>query len=392
MLPEERLFRIAQRKQAGLMDLYSQQSNLGGGAFSKEEDPLTSLLGSDFNNKYRQDYADTLTDGTFSGKGRLTSRTGARLLNDLNDMNDRGVAALRGLAANEDRSLSFIKNINNSRIGVGGYTQEQADKDFADIKDKIGLAARLHRTGDKELFNTIAKRYVKGQFGTAINSLKGALGDLPSIAKPFVTDISDEFGKPYNSVAAIQSEQQDFKKELTKARNQTANPKPEAKVTSTTPSGKVDEGTFSAKTDKTDLNDKKQSSIPGILDGLKNMFTGALQGSGNYMLPALLLGTLGGGISKMRGHSFMLPLLFMALAGGAYGIGRHRGWMGNSNNLINRSIDNFDSKTRQYGGFAYNKAKEYTKPVVNRVTQTATSMANSANSAINNTFSPRTYN
>ena len=372
MLPEERLFRIIRHKQAGLLDLYGQQSNLGGGAFSKEEDPLTSLLGSDFNNKYRQDYEDTLADGTFSGKGRLTSRTGARLLNDLNDMNDRGVAALRGLASNEDRSLAFIKNINDSRVGVSGYTQDQADKDYADIKDKINLAARLHRTGDKELFDTVARKYVKGQFGTAISSLKGALGNVPTVAKGFVTDVSDEFGKPYNSVTKIQEQQQDFKKELTKARNQTANPKPEAKVTSTTPSGKVDEGTFSAKTDK------KQSNTPGVLDGLMGMFTGALKGSSNYMLPALLLGTLGGGISKSRGHSFLLPLLLMALAGGAYGIGRQRGWMGSSNNAFNKTVDRINNKALGYGSSAYNTVSSYTRPVVNKITQTATSMTNSA--------------
>lgn len=342
MLPEEQLVMLMQQKRAGLFDLYGQQSNLGGGAFTNEEDPLTSLLGTQFNEKYRGEYQDTLKDSLFGSKDRLTSRTGARLLNDINEMNDRGVAALHGLAANKDKSLAWFRDINNSRIGVGGYTQEQADKDYNDIADKITMAARLKRTGDTALFNDVAKKYVKGQLTGTINSLKGAMNNLPAIARPFVTNIADEF-KP-NARSGI-------------------------KVQSTTPSGKVDEGKFTGKTDKRDQKSNMFTNFANnagsFLGNITGKLSGALSGSGNYLLPALLLGMLGGGINKARGGSFLGPLLLMTLLGGAYGIGRQRGILPNT--PINNTIDKVTNKINNTAYKGFNAVKQTVSPYITQM-------------------------
>ena len=332
MLPQEQLVNSLLYKRAGLFDLYGQQSNLGGSAFTNDEDPLTSLLGAKFNEKYRNDYADTLHSGIFGSKNRLTSRTGARLLNDINEMNDRGLAALNGLISNKDRSLKWIKSINDSRVGVGGYTQEAADRDYKDIADKINFAARLKGNDESTTFNWLAKKFIKGKLTSTIDSLKGAMGKVPTIAKPFVTDISSEF-------------------------------RPKAKVQSTSATGKVDEGQYSGKTDKKESNDKA-NFFSNLVDHAKGAFKGLagnFSGAGNYLLPALLLGALGGGANKMlRGGSFMGPLLLMALLGGAYGVGRNRGWFGNNNNVLNSTVDNYNNKFNQLIG--RNTSKNYASP------------------------------
>lgn len=347
MLPEEQLVNSLLYKRAGLFDLYGQQSNLGGGAFTNEEDPLTSLLGNKFNEKYRGEYQDTLKDSLFGSKNRLTSRTGARLLNDINEMNDRGIAALHGLASNKDKSLAWFRDINNSRIGVGGYTQEQADKDYNNIADKITMAARLKRTGDNELFNDVAKKYVKGQLTGTINALKGTMRNIPGFAKPFVTNISDEF-KP-NARSGI-------------------------KVQSTTPSGNVDEGKFTGKTDKkTNMFTNFANNAGSFLGNITGKLSGALSGSGDYLLPALMLGLLGGGVNKARGGSFLGPLLLMTLLGGAYGIGRKRGILPNT--AINNTIDSVNNKIN--GAVSYG---------VNAVKQTASPYITSAKNVMSNTY------
>lgn len=338
MLPQEQLVNSLLYKRAGLFDLYGQQSNLGGSAFVGDEDPLTSLLGAKFNEKYRNDYADTLHSGMFGAKDRLTSRTGARLLNDINEMNDRGLAALNGLISNKDKSLKWIKSINDSRVGVAGYTQEAADKDYKDIADKINFAARLKGKEESAIFNSLAKRFVKGKLTSTIDSLKGAMGSVPSIAKPFVTDISSEFNH-------------------------------KSKVQSTSANGKVDESHYSGKTDKKE-SDNKANFFSNLVDHAKGAFKGLagnFSGAGNYLLPALLLGALGGGANKMmRGGSFMGPLLLMALLGGAYGVGRNRGWFGSGNNGINKTVDNYNDKFNKLIG--RNTAKTYTSPYPTQMT------------------------
>lgn len=304
MLPEEQLVNSLLYKRAGLFDLYGQQSNLGGSVFTPDEDPLTSLLGSKFNEKYRNDYADTLHSGIFGAKNRLTSRTGARLLNDINEMNERGVAALNGLVGNKEKALSWIRNINDSRVGVGGYTQEAADKDFKDIESKINLASKVRNTGGEAAFSALAKKFVKGKLNSTITSIQGAMSDVPLIAKPFVNNITTEFANTGMDTNI-------------------------GKKTSTSPTGKIDESKYSG---ATDVN--KKENVKG------NMFASMSK----YLLPALLLGAAGGSLNKLRGGSILGPMLLMALLGSAYGVGRNFGVFGNSNNKVNKYIDSYSNK------------------------------------------------
>lgn len=342
MLPEEQLYKILRNKQAGIFDLYMQQGNLGGDTFREDENPLQALLGQEFVDKYGEEYADTLNDTWFSGKGRLTSQTGARLLKDLNKMDARGIAALRGLASNPDKAISFIQEVNNSRVGVGGYTQSQANKDTKAIADKLRMAARLKKMPDVGLFNTIAKQYVRGSLTDTINDLSKSTSNVPWYAKPFVKDLGGEL----SNEAFIR---------------RVGGKSVPVKVQATSPSGQVDESTYSGKTD--------QQSSSGFWGDIRKSFSNLMpmvgesfKGAGKYMLPALLLGALGGGVNKMRGGSFLAPLLLMLLLGGAYGIGRNKGWFGGDDNTVNKAIDKANDTVNDYKQKAYETGKSVVAP------------------------------
>ena len=311
MLPEEQLFKALQKKQAGYIDMYMQQNNLGGSAFAYNEDPLTSLLGEDFNNRYRAEYADTLHSGWFSAPNRLTARTGARLLNDINEMNDRGRAAFDGIVANKDRSLKWIRDINNSRIGVGGYTREAADKDYADIEDKLNMAYRIRSEGNPKLLSDLSDKMVKGKLQGVIDSLQGATSYVPAIAKPFVSDFSSEFKQ-----------------------------------------NNIDESKFNAKDDKQKNEIVKNTNNVDFMNGY-----------GRYLLPALLLGAAGGGLNKLNGGSFLTPLVIALLLGGLYGAARHNGYAGAPNSIVNSFVDKYTNKINNY---------IYNRPGTSYVPQTTT--------------------
>ena len=273
MLPEEQLVSRMLQKRAGIWDLYGQQNNLGGSVFTRDEDPLTSLLGNNFNDKYRAAYQDTLTNNRF-GKGRLTSRTGARLLNDINDMNERGQAALVGLLDNKERTIAWLRDIHNSRIGVGGYTSEDAARDIASISDKLNDASRFKTVGGNKMLTNMAQKYMKGQFNSTIDSLSNAINTAPTISRPFIKDIRSEFT----------------------SRPQSISPQRQAK--------------------------------DSLVSDTQSLFSGA----GDYLMPALLLGVLGGGASKMFGGSFSWPLLLALLGGAGYGIAKRHGYFGGGSN------------------------------------------------------------
>lgn len=346
MLPEEQLYKILRNKQAGIFDLYMQQGNLGGNTFKEDENPLQSLLGQEFVDKYGDDYADTLNDTWFSGKRRLTSQTGARLMKDLNKMDARGIAALRGLADNPDKAISMLQEINNSRVGVGGYTQSMADKETGDIADKLRMAARLKKAPDVGLFNTIAKKYVRGSLTGAIDSLDKATSDVPWYAKPFVRNISGEFANE-GFVRRVDGKNVPVK------------------LQTTSPSGKVDESTFSGKTDQQGSTGFA-AELKKSFSNLMPMLSDSVKGSGTYMLPALLLGALGGGLNKMNGGSFLAPLLLMMLLGGAYGIGRNKGWFGGDDNSVNKAIDKANDTVNEYKQKAYETGKRVISPYITK--------------------------
>lgn len=290
MLPEEQLVRVMRQKRAGLWDMYNQQNNLGGAVFTKEEDPLTSLLGSEFNNKYRGEYADTLHNGWFSDPNRLTSRTGARLLNDLNEMNERGSTALSHLVANKDRTLQWLNNINRSRVGVGGYTNEDADRAYSILADKLDTAHKIQQYGGDKLLNELSNKFVKGKLNGVMNTLSGAIESTPTLARPLVTDFSSEF---------------------------TSRRMP--------------------------MQQQQQPNVPAQIQQQpqQQQSDNILSGAGRYLLPALLLGAAGGGLNKLRGGSILTPLILMLLLGGAYGMARYRGYLGGDTNPINSMIDKY---------------------------------------------------
>lgn len=346
MLPEEQLYKILRNKQAGIFDLYMQQGNLGGNTFKDDENPLQALLGQEFVDKYGEDYADTLNDTWFSGDKRLTSQTGARLMQDLNKMDARGIAALRGMADNPEKAISLLQEINNSRVGVGGYTQSMANKDTSAIADKLRMAARLKKAPDVGLFNAIAKKYVRGSLTGAIDSLDKSTSSAPWYAKPFIRDLSGEFAND-SFVRRVGGK------------------KLPVKLQTTSPSGKIDESTFSGKTDQqgsTGFAAELRKSFANLMP----MVSDSIKGSGKYMLPALLLGALGGGLNKMNGGSFLAPLLLMLLLGGAYGIGRNKGWFGSDNNTVNKAIDKANETISEYKDKAIESGKRAIEPYISK--------------------------
>lgn len=345
MLPEEQLYKLARDKQAGLFDLYMQQGNLGGATFKEDENPLQALLGQDFVDKYGADYADTLQDTWFSGKGRLTSQTGARLLQDLNKMDARGIAALKGLAANPDKAINLMQEINNSRVGVGGYTAAQAKKDTEAIAKQIRMAAKLRTNSTDGLFNQLAKNYVRGSLTGTISDIQKGIGSAPSIAKPFIRDISGEFA---NNTFLHRVNGKNLP----------------AKVVTTNATGQLDDSTYSGKRDQQTSN----GILGNISQGFSQLMPIAEEKLGpmaKYMLPALLLGALGGGLNSMRGGSFLAPLLLMMLLGGAYGYTRNKDILG-SKGAIPETIDNITDKTNKAGKSLIEKAKSFIMPYISK--------------------------
>ena len=373
MLPEEQLYKILRNKQAGIFDLYMQQGNLGGNTFKDDENPLQALLGQEFVDKYGEDYADTLNDTWFSGDKRLTSQTGARLMQDLNKMDARGIAALRGMADNPEKAISLLQEINNSRVGVGGYTQSMANKDTSDIADKLRMAARLKKAPDVGLFNAIAKKYVRGSLTGAIDSLDKSTSKAPWYAKPFIRDLGKEFADE-GSIRRI------------KGKNVPV------KLQATSPSGKIDESSYSGKTDQQESSGFA-AELRKSFSNLMPMLSDSVKGSGKYMLPALLLGALGGGLNKMNGGSFLAPLLLMLLLGGAYGIGRNKGWFGSDENTVNKAIDKANDTVNNYKQKAYETGRSVITPYISKdKTSTPEPAVNEANPFITNNTKTSAFN
>lgn len=351
MLPEEQLYKILRNKQAGILfgnddasGLYFQQGNLGGNTFKDDENPLQALLGQEFVDKYGQDYADTLNDTWFSGKGRLTSRTGARLMQDLNKMDARGIAALKGLADNPEKAIQFIQEINNSKVGVNGYTKAQAIADTEETAKQLNMLARMRKGPDAGLFNITAKNFVRGKFTNSIDELKRSMAKTPWYASPFVTDVSDEF------------ENDAFIRRV----NGKNIP---SKLIATSRSGNVDESDFTGKTDKLQAGGffgQLRASMNKLLPQLKEQF-GA---TGQYLLPALLLGAIGGGVNKLRGGSFLAPLLLMTLLGGFYGYSRNKGWFGGDKTSFAKTIDKMNELTNNTSKSLYEKGKKLVSPYI----------------------------
>ena len=342
MLPEKQLYTILRDKQAGILDLYGQQGNLGSTTFKEDADPLTALLGAEFVQKYGKDYEDTLNDTWFNGKRRLTSRTGARLMQDLNKMDARGIAALKGLADNPEKAISFIQEINNSKVGVNGYTQAQAQKDTKETAKQIRMLARLRKAPDVGLFNSTAKNFVRGTLTESIDSMRESMGKTPWYAKPFVKDVTDEFDND------------------TFIRRINGKNVP-SKLMTTSGSGNIDESHYSGKTDRNGIGgffQNLRNSVGRIMPALKEQ----LGPTGEYLLPALLLGALGGGVNKMRGGSFLAPLLLMLLLGGMYGYGRNKGWFGGKDNSFSKTIDKMNELTNSAASSAYDTGSRFLSP------------------------------
>jgi len=345
MLPEEQLYKILRDKQAGIFGLYMQQGNLGGTTFKDDADPLQALLGQEFVDKYGEDYADTLHDTWFNGKKRLTSQTGARLMQDLNKMDARGIAALKGLAANPDKAISLIQEVNNNRVGVGGYTAAQAEKDTEAVAKQIRMAAKLRKGTNDGLFNQLAKNYVRGSLTGSINDIQKGIKDAPNVARPFIKDISKEFAN--NTF-------------LHRVNGKTL----PAKLITTNSTGQYDDSSYSGKRD--------QQSSNGFLGSLSQGFSQLmpiaeekLGPMAKYMLPALLLGAIGGGVNSMRGGSFLAPLLLMLLLGGAYGYGREKDMFG-AKGAVPETIDKITDKTNTAGKSLLEKAKGFIMPYISK--------------------------